>query len=199
MKAQKIIPYQFGLTGQHLRNDFEVSESKGKRLAKLLKMEEADLIIGVCKHYLCNFIPDLVENENRYWIISCFPSTDNSPVRVSIWFPEVFNIHFGGHYFSHGDELQCMVFVHRDYIDSKIKKTVEKSVKGLRFVPGYRFVTGIEDQLAVFMPLSSYFSFVENGTIFESVRTHNYELTMKGKTPFKKGHNYAFVRYLLGR
>lgn len=193
------IRYQFGLTGQPLRDGFELSESKGKRLARLLKMKEADLIVKVCRHYICNFIPDPVENENKYWIISCFPSTDDSPVRVSIWFPEVFNIHFGGRYYSRGKELQCMVFVHRDYIDKKVEKDIQKRTKGFQFVPGYRFVTGIEQQLAAFMPLKSYFSFADNETVFESIRAHNYELTRKGKTPFKKGHNYAFVRYLLGQ
>lgn len=190
------IPYQFGLTTTPLR-PFDLKENNAKRLKKLLSLPEASLIAEVCRHYICNFIPSPVENENEYWIISCYPSTDRSPVRVSIWFPEVFNITPAARYFGYGEHLQCMVFVHRDYIDEKTSRGIKRKTKGLFFQPGYRFVTGIDEQLAAFMPLKSYFSFVEDERIFESIRAHNYELTLKGRTPFKKGHNYAFVRYLL--
>src|SRR5690606_26686750 len=115
-----------------------------------------------------------------------------------IWFPEVFNIHRGNQYFGRSEELRCLVFTHADYIDSAVKREVKQKVKGLQFNSGYRFRTGIEGQLAVILPITSYFSFVQDERIFESVRAHNYELTLKGRTPFKKGHNYAFVRYLLG-
>ncbi|TAM93260.1 MAG: hypothetical protein EPN39_20455 [Chitinophagaceae bacterium] len=190
------IPYQFGISNQPLK-PFDVNEQKARRLEKLLKMKGADLIVKICKHYICNFIPNPVENENEYWIISCFPSTDHSPVRVSIWFPEVFNIHLPHHYYNYTQNLRCMVFVHRDYLDSNSIRELEHKIKGLQFHPEYRFQTGISEQLAAFLPITSYFSFIEDERIFESIRAHNYELTLKGRTPFKKGHNYALVRYLL--
>lgn len=190
------IPYQFGISTTSLK-PFDVKEKNAKRLEKLLQLKEAPLISKICKHYISHFIPNPVENENEYWIISCYPSTDRSPVRISIWFPEVFNIAPKNHYFGYGDELQCMVFVHRDYLDEKAKREILKKTPGLFFQPGYRFVTGIDEQLAAFMPLHSYSGFVEDERIYESVRAHNYELSLKGRTPFKKGHNYAFVRYLL--
>lgn len=190
------IPYQFGMSNQPFK-PFDADEKKRKRLEKLLKLNEAPLITKICKHYLSNFIPDMIENENEYWIISCFPSTDHSPVRVSIWFPEVFNISPANHYFGNTDKLQCMVFTHTDYLDGTTKREMMRKTRGLFFQPGYRFTTGINEQLAAFMPLTSYFSFVEDERIFESIRAHNYELTLKGRTPFKKGHNYEFVRYLI--
>lgn len=192
------IPYQFGISNHPLK-PFDIDEKKAKRLGKLLKMKDADLIVKICRHYISSFIPNPIESENEYWIISCFPSTDNSPVRVSIWFPEVFNIHQGNHYFSHDEQLHCMVFVHTDYLDDSIKAGLEDKVKGLQFVPGYYFPTGIDKQLAAFLPISSYFSFVQDEVVFESIRAHNYELTLKGRTPFKRGHNYGFVRYLFGK
>ncbi|MCC7401423.1 MAG: hypothetical protein IT214_08055 [Chitinophagaceae bacterium] len=189
------VSYQFGVNNRSF-NPFDLNEKNAKRLERLLKMKDAELITMICKHYISNFIPDPVKNENEYWIISCFPSTDHSPVRVSIWFPEVFNITPARSYFGHTDDLQCMVFVHKDYFNAAALHKAERKVKGLHFRPGYRFVTGIDKQLAAFMPLRSYFSFAEKENIFESIRTHNYELTLKGRTPFKKGHNYEFVRYL---
>lgn len=194
---KKEIPYRFGLTNQPF-SPFDPKEKNEKRLGKLLALKEADLIVGVCRHYISNFVPEPIENENIYWIISCFPSTDRAPVRLSIWFPEVFNITPGRKYFGHTDELQCMVFVHNEFWDSKAKRRAEKKIGGLFFHPGYRFVTGIAQQLAVFMPLEAYFRFVEDEQAFESIRAHNYELTLKGKSPFRKGHNYEFVRYLFG-
>lgn len=193
MKRQ--IPYEFGVTGTPFK-PYDVNAKKAKRLEKLLQMDDADLIVKVCKHYINHFIPCPIENENEYWIISCFPATDNTPVRVSIWFPEVFNIHQPRHYYNYGDELNCMVFLHSDFLDESIMENVKQNVRGLTFRPGYRFVTGIPKQMAAFMPLSSYFDFVRDDTIYEGIRTHNYELTLKGRSPFKKGHNYGFVRYL---
>ncbi|MCO5287210.1 MAG: hypothetical protein M9898_12430 [Chitinophagaceae bacterium] len=190
------IPYRFGLTSEPLKL-FDPKEKNNRRLEKLLKLKEASLITKICRHYITNFIPDPIANENEYWIISCYPSTDNSPVRISIWFPEVFNITIARHYFGAGNGLQCMVFVHREFWDSKAIHDAEKRVEGLFFHPGYRFVTGIREQLAAFMPLNSYSKFVEDEQTYESIRAHNYELTLKGRTPFKKGHNYEFVRYLL--
>ncbi len=193
---KKQIPYQFGFTNEPLKL-FDPRENNQKRLQKLLKLKESDLIIEICRHYISHFIPDPIQNENEYWIISCFPSTDHSPVRVSIWFPEVFNISPARQYFGHTDQWQCMVFVHTDYLDKALETDLESRIEGLHFRPGYRFVTGIRQQLAAFMPLKSYFKFVENEIIYESVRAHNYELTLKGRSPFKKGHNYEFVRYLM--
>lgn len=190
------IPFQFGFTSKALR-PFDIDEKKARRLEKLLKLKEAGSISKICKHYISNFIPVPAENENIYWIISCYPSTDHSPVRVSIWFPEVFNITPANRYFGYGENLQCMVFVHRDYLDDKTTRRIRQKIPGLFFQPGYRFITGLDEQLAAFMPLKSYFSFVADENIFESIRAHNYELTLKGRTPFKKGHNYSFVRYLL--
>lgn len=197
MKKKTFIPYEFGLSGAPPKF-FDVKEKNGKRLEKLLKLDQAPLITKICKHYISNFIPLPIEHENEYWIISCYPSTDNSPARVSIWFPEVFNIAPARQYYGYTDMLQCMVFVHSDFIDQKARKELEKKVKGLHFRPGYRFITGIDEQLAAFMPLDSYFDFVEDERVYEGARAHNYELTLKGRTPFKKGHNYEFVRYLLG-
>lgn len=193
-----LVPYQFGFFKTQLR-PFDIDEKKARRLEKLLSLKDAGLITGVCKHYISNFIPDPAENENVYWIISCYPATDRSPVRISIWFPEVFNITPANRYFGYGENLQCMVFVHRDYLDDKVTRNIKRKVPGLFFQPGYRFVTGLDAQLAAFMPLNSYFSFVSDENIFESIRAHNYELTLKGRTPFKKGHNYSFVRYLFCR
>lgn len=198
MKLKQFIPYQFGISNQPMK-PFDVREKNAKRLERLLRLEKAPLITKICKHYISNFIPSPVQNENEYWIISCYPSTDLSPVRVSIWFPEVFNITTAGHYFGRGEQLQCMVFVHRDYFDDKTTREIKGKTPGLFFQPGYRFITGIDEQLAAFMPLESYFTFVSNEQVFESVRAHNYELTLKGRSPFKKGHNYSFVRYLLGQ
>lgn len=195
---KKQIPYQFGFTNQPLKF-FDPKEKNQKRLEKLLKLKESPLILRICRHYISHFIPDPVQNENEYWIISCFPSTDHSPVRVSIWFPEVFNISSARQYFGYLDRWQCMVFAHADYLDKAIKTELEEEIEGLHFRPGYRFVTGINQQLAAFMPLESYFKFVANETIYESIRAHNYELTLKGRSPFKKGHNYEFVRHLLHR
>jgi len=190
------VPYQFGISGQPLKL-FDIKEKNTRRLEKLIKLKEAPLISRICKHYISNFIPNPVENEDEYWIISCYPSTDNSPVRVSIWFPEVFNITEAHRYFGFGNSLQCMVFVHSDYFDEKSVRKIQRMTPGLFFVPTYRFVTGIAGQLAAFMPLDSYFTFVKDEQVFESIRAHNYELTLKGRTPFKKGHNFEFVRYLL--
>lgn len=190
------VPYQFGVSSTPLK-PFDMKENNAKRLEKLLQLKEAPLITQICKHYISHFIPNPIENENEYWIISCYPSTDRSPVRVSIWFPEVFNIAPKNHYFGYGEDLQCMVFVHSDYLDGKTKKEVLKRNPGLFFQPGYRFITGIDEQLAAFMPLHSYSGFVNDERIYESIRAHNYALSLKGRTPFKKGHNYAFVRYLL--
>lgn len=193
---KKQIPYEFGFPNQPLKL-FDPKEKNRKRLEKLLKLEQSDLIIKICRHYINHFIPDPINNEDEYWIMSCFPSTDNSPVRVSIWFPEVFNISSAQQYFGYGNALQCMVFVHTDYLDKGIMRDLESKLKGLHFRPGYRFVTGIDKQLAAFMPLGDYFAFVEDECIYEAIRAHNYELTLKGRTPFKKGHNFEFVRYLL--
>jgi hypothetical protein len=190
------IPYQFGISGQPLK-PFDGDEKKAKKLEKLLNLKTADLMVRICKHYVSNFIPLPVENENEYWIISCFPSTDNSPVRVSIWFPEVFNIHVASHYFGHTEKLWCMVFTHSEYLDKQSKAAIMRKTNGLEFHPEYRFRTGIDGQIAAFMPLESYFTFVKDERIFEGIRAHNYELTLKGRTPFKKGHNYGFVRFLL--
>ncbi|SRR5699024_11105531 len=195
-KKRNLIPYRFGMTGKW-RSDFDPKESHVKRIMKVLQLEENELICKVCRHYIINFIPNPVAQEDLYWIMSCFPSTDNSPVRVSIWFPEVFNIHAGGYYYSSNDELGCLVFAHEDYFDNSYKQQLRDVVRGLRFAPGYRFQTGIRSQLAVFMPLTSYFDFVENEIVYESIRVHNYELTRKGKSPFR-GHNYEFVRFLFG-
>lgn len=194
---KKQIPYQFGLSSGPLK-PFDGKERNGRRLEKLLKLDDADLIIKICRHYIENFIPDAITNEDEYWIISCFPSTDNSPVRISIWFPEVFNIAHSERYFGYSSGLQCMVFVHSDFVNDDLKHRLESRVKGLHFNARYRFITGIPEQLAAFMPLQSYFDFVSDEAIYESIRAHNYELTLKGKSPFKKGHNYEFVRYLLG-
>lgn len=90
-----------------------------------------------------------------------------------------------------------MVFVHSDYLDEQAKAAIIRQTDGLTFQPGYRFATGIDGQLAAFMPLESYFYFVKDERVFEGIRAHNYELTLKGRTPFKKGHNYGFVRLLL--
>lgn len=192
------IPYEFGIT-KSLLKPFDSDEKKLKKLNRLLDLKEIDLIKKICKHYINHFIPLPAENENKYWIISCYPSTDNSPVRISIWFPEVFNIHVPGHYYNRSSQLNCMVFVHDEFLDRQMKATLLRKINGLEFHPEYRFVTGIREQLAAFMPLESYFSFVADENIYEAIRAHNYELTLKGKTPFKKGHNYNFVRYLLER
>lgn len=188
------IPYEFGITGRW-REDFDVKASHVKRLKKLYTLEDSDLIIRVCKHYISHFIPNPVAEERRYWIITCFPSTDKSPIRISIWFPEVFNIHQSGHYYNYNKGLYCMVFVHDDYFDTSFKQYLKTKISGLHFSIGYRFKTGIKHQLAVFMPLSSYFDFINNDVVYQSIRAHNYELTLKGKSPFR-GHNYALVRTL---
>lgn len=192
------IPYLFGVSGSPCKA-FDPDEKKAARLERLLKLKDADLIIPICKHYISHFIPSPLENEDEYWIMSCFPSTDHSPVRVSIWFPEVFNIHRADQYFGRTEELSCLIFTQADYIDDLTKQQAARRTKGLRFIPHYRFRTGIESQLAAVLPIGSYFSFVEDERIFESIRAHNYELTLKGRTPFKKGHNYSLVRYLLAR
>ena len=195
MKYQ--LPYDFGVKGLWSEY-YEPKGSHIKRIQKLLKLPEKDLILAVCKHYIQHFIPSPIQNEEKYWIISCFPSTDCSPVRVSIWFPEVFNIHLAGDYYSHGEGLHCMIFVHTDYWDDTLKKQISGLFPKLYFAPSYRFVTGIDQQLAIFMPLDSYFDFVSHEVVYESIRVHNYELSLKGKTPFKKGHNPEFVRYIFG-
>lgn len=195
-RDRNLVSYKFGVTGKW-RSDFDFRESHVKRIRKLTELKECDLICKVCRHYIINFIPDPISNEDVYWIMSCYPSTDRSPVRISIWFPEVFNIHEGGHYYHSGNELGCMVFVHEDYYDNPFKQHLRDEVRGLRFAPGYRFQTGILQQLAVFIPLTSYFDFVTDEIVHESIRVHNYELTVKGKSPFR-GHNYEFVRYLFG-
>lgn len=194
--SKRQIPYEFGFSSQPLKH-FDVKEKNEKRLQKLMKLPEAHLIARICRHYLQSFIPAPIENENEYWIISCFPSTDNAPVRISIWFPEVFNIAPARSYFGYHSGLQCMVFLHADFIDDALTLAVESKVNGIHFNSGYRFTTGISQQLAAFMPLQSYFDFIADPTIYESIRAHNFELMQKGRSPFKKGHNYEFVRYLL--
>lgn len=191
-----IIPYQFGITNLPLKL-FDFKEQNARRLERLLKLKDADLIIRICQHYISSFIPTPVENEDEYWIISCFPSTDQCPVRISIWFPEVFNISDAENYGHFARGLQCMIFVHSDFLDTHVIKDAQKKIKGIKFLPGFRYRTGIDQQLAVFLPIKSYFKFVEDERIFEGIRTHNYELTLKGRSPFKKGHNYELVRYLL--
>ncbi len=191
------LPYEFGTSGPW-STAYDSKPGHLSRLNRLTGLDEATIIKKICRHYIANFIPSPVENEDIYWIISCFPSTDRSPIRISIWFPEVFNITPAHKYFGRGEKLQCMVFVHDAFLDDHAKKILTQSVKGLFFVPAYRFRTGIPEQLAAFMPLDSYFDFVADEAIYEGIRTHNYELSLKGRTPFKKGHNYELVRYLFG-
>lgn len=194
---KNLIPYEFGVTG-HWHSAFDPKASRQKRVRKLLRQDSAALVTDICQHYIAHFIPNPVENEALYWIISCYPSTDKSLVRVSIWFPEVFNISAAKNYFGYGDRLQCMVFLHRDFVDLELKEQLKEKIPGLRFIGAYKFRTGIDRQLAVFLPLESYFEFVSDERIYEAARVHNYELSLKGKTPFKRGHNYEFVRYLYG-
>lgn len=195
--VKNLLPYEFGITG-HWHSAFDLNASRLKRLRKLTQQEESEEVLKVCQHYISHFIPTPVENEAKYWIISCFPSTDKSWVRVSIWFPEVFNISASRNYFGNDDRLQVMIFVHREFLDADLKEEMQRKIRGLRWVPYYRFQTGIDAQLGVFLPLSSYFDFVKDERIYESIRAHNYELSSKGKTPFKRGHSFEFVRYLFG-
>ncbi|KXK40795.1 MAG: hypothetical protein J5I52_01595 [Saprospiraceae bacterium] len=195
---KSFIPYEFGVT-EVWATALDIKPNNIKRLHRLLKNQDADLITKVSKHYIEHFIPLPVQHENLYWIISCFPSTDNALIRISIWFPEVFNITQASLYYGYGQDLQCMVFMHADYFTATLKEEMDRQSPGVFYVPEYRFSTGIKEQLAVFMPLSSYLSFVSNDTVYEAICAHNYELTQKGKTPFKKGHNYELVRYLFDR
>ncbi len=191
------IPYEFGIK-RVWHSAYDTNPTHIKRLKKLSALKDAPLIREVCKHYISNFIPHPVQNEGIYWIMSCFPSTDNSPVRISIWFPEVFNIHASGSFYGYTEDIRCMIFLHKDFLNEEIKSELVQQNEGLTFQPFYRFRTGIAQQLCVFIPLKSYFAFVENETVYESIRTHNYELSQKGRTPFKRGHNYEFVRSIFG-
>jgi len=62
---KQFIPYQFGISGQPLK-PFVPDEKKAKKLEKLLKLEQADLIVSIGRHYVANFIPLAVEHENEY-------------------------------------------------------------------------------------------------------------------------------------
>ncbi|HEY5393175.1 MAG TPA: hypothetical protein VIJ57_13715 [Hanamia sp.] len=90
-----------------------------------------------------------------------------------------------------------MVFTHSEYLDKQSKAEIMRQTPGLEFHSEYRFPTGIDGQIAAFVPLDSYFIFVKDERIFEGISAHNYELTLKGRSAFKKGHNYDFVRFLL--
>jgi hypothetical protein len=85
------IDYQFGISTHPLK-EYDLKEAHAKKLTRLLNLEESALILMIGQHYLRNFIPAPIENEDEYWMCSCFPGNYNTPLRFNIYWHEVLNI-----------------------------------------------------------------------------------------------------------
>lgn len=190
------IPFQFGLSNNYLK-EFEFNQTQADRVNKLMNLKDSKLIIDICRHYIQNFIPSPLENEDEYWVCSCFPGNkSNIPVRINIYWHEVFRVYVPDDSVKQNPNLYVMMFTHKDYLPAKIVNQIESKISGVVFDYEFGYPTGLDAQLAVFLPIESYFKFIENENVYQSIRQYNYELSCKGRRAHK-GHNYEFIRHLL--
>jgi len=188
-------PYKFGLSNHPLKL-FETNEKHTEKLEELKTLKDYSLIIRICKHYIQNFIPTPIENEDEYWMSSCFPGKYNTPVRINIYWHEVLNISPADDYSYDDEKWVVVIFTNRKYLTSDIIIELQNKIPELQFDEDYRYEKGLDSQLAAILPIEAYFDFVVNENVFESIREYNYELSNKGKR-VHKGHNYEFARVLL--
>lgn len=187
--------YQFGPGSGQLKQ-YDLNEDHLEKVTKLSKIAGAPQIMAVARHYLLNFIPTPFEHENIYWMATCFPSTDKSAIRFTIYWHEVLNIHMSNETVGKSNSWNVMVFIDNNFIDNSIKSDLEKRIPALRFDKDFRYNKGLKSQLAVRVPLTSYFDLVADEHIYESIRQYNFQLSCKGKT-VHKSHNYDLVRTML--
>ena len=167
-------PYIFGINNNALKEP-EFNQVNEKRLKKLNELSESPLIIDLSRHYLQNFIPTPVENENEYWMCSCFPSTNYTAVRFNIYWHEVLNIQPS---YTLVAGWRVLLFTNREYLTKDIQKQLLDKVSGLEFNEEFTYERGLNTQLAAELPISSYFDFVDDENVFESIRQYNYQLEM---------------------
>ena len=190
------IPYQFGLSNNYLK-EFEFNQTQADRVKKLLNLKDSPLIIDICRHYIQNFIPSPLENEDEYWMCSCFPGNKSSiPVRINIYWHEVFRVYVPDNSVKLNPDLYLMMFTHKDYLPAKIINQIESKISEVESNDKIRYPKGLNAQFPVFLPIKSYFKFIKNEDIYKSIRQYNYELSCIGRKAHK-GHNYEFIRYLL--
>ena len=190
------IPYQFGLSQNKLK-EYEFDQNQSDRVKKLIALKDFPLRKEICKHYIGNFIPSPIENEEEYWMCSCFPGNKrNIPVRINIWWHEVFNISTSDIENKVISKWYMDIFTDKRNLNEKLIKHLEKNIPELKFNKNYRYDTGLDSQLAAILPIKSYFKFVENENVFQSISQYNYELSCKGRKAHK-GHTYEFVRLVL--
>ena len=117
-------------------------------------------------------------------------------MRFNIFWHEVLNIHKAEEFDSISEKWAVMIFIDSRYIDNTIERKLERQIPKLKFDKDFRYARGLESQLAVKLPVSSYFDLVSDEHIFEGIRQYNFQLSCKGKI-VHKGHNYELVRTLL--
>jgi len=189
------IPFQFGISGNKWE-EYIPDQTHSDRVKKLLALKESKLIIDICNHYIKNFIPSPIENESIYWMCSCFPGNkSNIPVRINIWWHEVFNISK-----TDNNNLNPVwyltIFTDSRKLNCKLIDDLENNISELEFDNTFRYNKGLDTQLAAILPLKSYFKFIENEDVYQSIQLYNYDLSCKGKKAHK-GHNFEFVRHLM--
>ncbi len=187
------VTLKFGLSN-NLPKPFEENKKNAIRVKKLLALPDAALITRVGKHYVQNFIPTPIENEDEYWMCSAFPGDDyDIPVRVNIYWHEVMNISQDFDYVE--DKWNIVIFTHRDFLLPPTIEELKKKIKGLTFDKEYTYERGLDSPLAAIVPLESYFGFVSDKKVAKSIEQYNYQLSKKGRK-VHKGHNFELARLL---
>ena len=189
------IRYKFGLSDNPLRT-FGRNAKHAEKLEELLHLRDSALIIDICKHYIKNFIPTPIENEDEYWMCSCFPGSHSTPVQISIYWHGVFTISRPEGYLHDDEKWVVDVFTNRQFYTPKIINDLQNAIPGLWFDKNRRHEKGLDTQLAAVLPIHSYFDFVSFAPVFESIRRYNFELSTRGKK-VHRGHNYELARLLL--
>ena len=187
--------YQFGLSSSRLK-DYDFNENHSDRLKELLDLEGAQSIITIAQHYIQNFIPSPIENEDEYWMCSCYPGDHNIPIRFNINWHEVLSIRESDDSNESNPKWELSIFTHKDYLSSEIIEGLKENIPGLEFDVNYRYKKGLPSQLAAIIPIESYFNFISDENVYESIRQYNYQLSCKGRR-VHNGHNYELVRLLI--
>ncbi len=186
------IPYEFGITSSRGKS-FDENETYFKRVEKLKELPYTEELIDIFRHYVRNCIPSPVALENEYWMCSCFPGNYNTPIRINIYWHEVFRIQEAQTSTEDAIQWDIMVYTDKSILNALEFRKLKKSLPDVMIDKELYYPKGLDTQQAIIISAGDYFTCMEQESVLESVKQYNYQLMQKGRR-VHNGHNHYLSR-----
>lgn len=187
-KQPVLIPYEFGITND-IRKLFDDNEIYHDRVEELKDLVNAEELIDIFGHYVRHCIPSPVALEDDYWMCSCFPGNYNIPIRINIYWHEVFRIQEAETSAEDAVKWEIMVYTDKQILDSAEFRKLKQSVPDVWIDEHLYYPKGLDSQQAIMISASDYFACMEQDSVLESIKQYNYQLMQKGRR-VHNGHNH---------